>query len=204
MMSAGPALAERFWQAGAVTVSAEPITLKSGRVSHVYVSLRQFVCNPGNLKLLGDVFALWLAERRLALGSVSSLLSPVLCGAFAARCGLPLALFRPDTSEKGLAGQVFGGEAGLPVVLLDDVLTSGGTALAAAKAFAGQGMGDVSLYVFVDKRPTGLRQTFALPVTAPLTLTALLGHGLAAGHIVGPAVAFAEAELAFLEGDAKR
>ena len=42
-MPAGPALAERFWQAGAVTVSAEPITLKSGRVSHVYVSLRHFV-----------------------------------------------------------------------------------------------------------------------------------------------------------------
>ena len=203
-MPAGPALAERFWQAGAVTVSAEPITLKSGRVSHVYVSLRQFVCNPGNLKLLGDMFEAWLSERRLILGSVSSLLSPVLCGAFAARCSLPLALFRPDASERGLAGQVFGSEAGLPVVLLDDVLASGGTALAAAKAFAGQGMGDVSLYVFVDKRPTGLRQTFALPVTARLTLTALLGHGLAAGHIVGPAVAFAEAELAFLEGDAKR
>jgi len=199
-MPAGPALAERFWQAGAVTVSAEPITLKSGRVSHVYVSLRHFVCNPGNLKLLGDMFEAWLAERRLALGSVSSLLSPVLCGAFAARFGLALALYRPDTSEKGLAGQVFGGEAGLPVVLLDDVLTSGGTALAAAKAFAGQGMGEVSLFVFVDKRPAGLRTTFALPVVAPLTLTELLGHGLAAGHILGPAVAWAEAELAFLEG----
>lgn len=199
-MSPGQALAERFWQAGAVTVSAEPVTLKSGRVSHVYVSLRHFICNPGNLKLLGDVFETWLAERRLALGSVSSLLSPVLCGAFAARFRLPLALYRPDTSEKGLPGQVFGGEAGLPVVLLDDVLTSGGTALAAAKAFAGQKLGDVSLYVFVDKRPAGLRQAFGLPVAAPMTLTELLGHGLAAKHIVGPAVAWAEEELAFLEG----
>ena len=199
MTPAGPALAERFWQAGAVTVSADPITLKSGRVSHVYVSLRHFVCNPGNLKALGDVFGTWLGERRLALGSVSSLLSPVLCGAFAARFGQPLALLRPDASEKGLAGQVFGGEAGLPVVLLDDVLTSGGTALAAAKAFTGQGgLGAVSLYVFVDKRPTGVRETFALPVAALLTLTELLGHGLAAGHIVGPAVAFAEEELVFL------
>ena len=200
MTPAGPALAERLWQAGAVTVSAEPITLKSGRVSHVYVSLRHFVCNPGNLKGLGDVFGTWLGERRLALGSVSSLLSPVLCGAFAARFGLPLALFRPDTSEKGLAGQVFGGEAGLPVVLLDDVLTSGGTALAAARAFAGQGLGAVSLYVFVDKRPTGVRAAFPLPVAGLLTLTELLGHGLAAGHIAGPAVAWAEEELAFLEG----
>lgn len=199
-MTTAAALAERLWQAGAVTVSAEPITLKSGRVSHVYVSLRHFVCDPAQLRLLGDLFGLWLAGRRLALGSVSSLLSPVLCGAFAARFGLPLALYRPDASERGLAGQVFGGEAGLGVALLDDVLTSGGTALAAARAFAGQGLGEVSLYVFVDKRPAGLRATFDLPVAAPLTLTELLGHGLAARHVTGAAVAWAEEELAFLEG----
>jgi orotate phosphoribosyltransferase len=191
---------ERCWEAGAVVVRDAPITLKSGRESHVYVSLRDFACEAANLALLGDLFGEWLEGRALTLGSVSSLLSPVLCGAFAGRFDLPLALFRADASEKGLAGQVFGGEKGAPVVLVDDVLTSGGTAVEAVRAFAEKGLGKASLFVFVDKRPESLRGKFPLPVAAPLTLGELLRHGVEAGYLRGEAVGFAEKELAFLAG----
>ena len=191
---------ERCWEAGAVVVRDAPITLKSGRESHVYVSLRDFACEAANLALLGDLFGEWLEGRALTLGSVSSLLSPVLCGAFAGRFDLPLALFRADASEKGLSGQVFGGEKGAPVVLVDDVLTSGGTAVQAARAFAEKGLGKASLFVFVDKRPESLRGKFPLPVAAPLTLGELLRHGVEAGYLRGEAVGFAEKELAFLAG----
>ncbi|EKO38609.1 MAG: orotate phosphoribosyltransferase [Solidesulfovibrio magneticus str. Maddingley MBC34] len=200
MIALTQALIERFWEAGAVMVRDAPITLKSGRESHVYVSLRDFVCEAANLALLGDVFGEWLEGRTLTLGSVSSLLSPVLCGAFAGRFDLPLALFRGDASEKGLSGQVFGGEKGAPVVLVDDVLTSGGTAVAAARAFVDQGLGQPSLFVFVDKRPESLRGKFPLPVIAPLTLGELLGHGIQAGCLSGETVGFAEEELTFLAG----
>ena len=199
MIALTQALMERFWEAGAVVVRDAPITLKSGRQSHVYVSLRHFVCEAANLALLSDVFGEWLEGRALTLGSVSSLLSPVLCGAFAGRFDLPLALFRADASEKGLSGQVFGGEKGAPVVLVDDVLTSGGTAVEAARAFVEQGLGQPSLFVFVDKRPH-LRGKFPLPVAAPLTLGELLDHGINAGYLRGEAVGFAEKELAFLAG----
>lgn len=194
------ALVQRLWEAGAVVVREAPVTLKSGRQSHVYVSLRQFVCEAANLALLGDVFGEWLEGRTLTLGSVSSLLSPVLCGTFAGRFDLPLALYRPDGSEKGLAGQVFGGEKGRPVVLVDDVLTSGGTALQAARAFAEKALGGVSLYVFVDKRPRSLLGRFPLPVAAPLTLETLLLHGIDSGALAGEAVDWAREELAFLAG----
>ena len=198
MIALAQALIERFWESGAVVVRDAPITLKSGRQSHVYVSLRHFVCEAANLALLGDVFGEWLEGRELTLGSVSSLLSPVLCGAFAGRFDLPLALFRADASEKGLSGQVFGGEKGAPVVLLDDVLTSGGTAVEAARAFVEQGLGQPSLFVFVDKRPESLRGKFPMPVAAPLTLVELLRHGIEADYLSGEAVDFAEKELAFL------
>jgi len=193
------ALRDALWEGGAVTISPKPVTLKSGRQSHVYITLRHFICEPANLTLLADVFGAWLEERRAALGTVPSLLSPVLAGAFAVRLGLPLVLFRPDDSEKGLAGQVFGQLADLPVVLVDDVLTSGGTARAAATAFHGCGAGEVSLFVFVDKRPAGLRARFPLPVAAPLTLTELLRHGVDAGRLAGEAAAFAREELVFLD-----
>jgi orotate phosphoribosyltransferase len=191
-------LRDALWEGGAVTVSPEPVTLKSGRRSHVYITLRHFACEPANLTLLGDVFGAWLGERAVALGTVSSLLSPVLAGAFAGRFSLPLVLFRPDGSERGLAGSVFGRAADLPVVLVDDVLTSGGTAKAAAGAVAAGGAAAPSLFVFVDKRPAGLRAAFPLDVAAPLTLEALLRHGIDAGRLSGEAVAWAEEELAFL------
>lgn len=200
MIALAQALMARCWEAGAVVVRDAPIVLKSGRESHVYVSLRDFVCEAANLALLGDLFGEWLEGRALTLGSVSSLLSPVLCGAFAGRFDRPLALFRADASEKGLAGQVFGGEQGAPVVLVDDVLTSGGTAVQAARAFVGQGLGQPSLFVFVDKRPESLRGKFPMPVAAPLTLGELLRHGIDAGYLTGKAVGFAEKELAFLGG----
>lgn len=200
MIALAQALIERFWEAGAVVVRDVPITLKSGRQSHVYVSLRHFVCEAANLALLGDLFGEWMEGRALTLGSVSSLLSPVLCGAFAGRFDLPLVLFRADASEKGLSGQVFGGEKGAPVVLVDDVLTSGGTAVEAARAFAEKGLGKASLFVFVDKRPQSLQGNFPLPVAAPLTLGELLRHGIEAGYLRGDAVGFAEKELAFLAG----
>ncbi|WP_300157814.1 phosphoribosyltransferase family protein [Solidesulfovibrio sp.] len=198
-METAEMLCQALWQGRAVTVSPEPVTLKSGRVSHVYVSLRHFVCAPENLALLGDVFGEWLGEGRTGLGTAASLLSPVLAGAFAARFGLPLTLFRADGSEKGLAGQVFGRLSGEPVRLVDDVLTSGGTALVAARAFTEQGAGAVSLFVFVDKRPRSKKADFPLPVAAPLTLGELLRFGIETGRLTGGQVALAGTELDFLE-----
>ncbi len=193
-------LRDALWETGAVTLAAEPVTLKSGRRSHVYVTLRHFVCEPANLQLLTDAFGTWLTDnRQIALGTVSSLLSPVLAGAFSLRFGLPLVLFRPDASEKGLAGSVFGQADTRPVVLVDDVLTSGGTALAASDALAASGASGTSLFVFVDKRPASRQAAFPLPVTAPLTLTELLRHGLDTGRLSGDARSFAAEELAFLD-----
>jgi orotate phosphoribosyltransferase len=193
-------LLDVLWESGVVTVSPEAVTLKSGRLSHVYVSLRHFACDPGRLTLLMELFGQWLGTRRqVALGTVSSLLSPILAGALAARFGLPLVLYRPDDSEKGLAGQIFGLAAARPVVLVDDVLTSGGTAKAAAEALSRHGATETSLFVFVDKRPAGLRAAFPLPVAAPLTLGALLRHGLETGRLKGSAASWVGEELAFLE-----
>lgn len=192
-------LCEALWDAGAVTVSATPLTLKSGRQSHVYVSLRHFLCDAENLVTLGDVFARFLGGREIVLASAASLLSPVLAGAFAARFGLPLMLYRADDSEKGLAGQVFGQAASRPAIILDDVLTSGGTALAAARAYRENGAGDISLYVFVDKRPRARREDFPLPVAAPLTLEQLLRHGIDGRRLTSEQVALAATELDYLK-----
>lgn len=201
-MNARQTLMDVLWAAGAVSVTARCVTLKSGRQSHVCVSLRHFVCQPANLNRLADVFGPWLADGRPALCPVWSLLSPILAGALAARFGLPLVLSRPADTEKGLPGQVFGQVAQGPVVLVDDVLTTGGTALATVELLSRHGAKDLSLFVFVDKRPAALREDFPVPVIAPVRLDALLRHGIGTARLTGEAVDWAEEELRFLEGTA--
>ena len=201
-MNAWQTLMDVLWSAGAVSVTARCVTLAGGRQSHVAVSLRHFVCQPANLNRLADVFGPWLADGRPALCPVSSLLSPILSGALAARFGLPLILTRPLDADKGLAGQVCGRVGKGPIVLVDDILAADDTVLATADLLTRHGAKDMSLFVFVDKRPLAAREAFPLSVTAPIKLDELLHYGIGTARLTGEAVDWAEEELRFLEGEA--
>jgi orotate phosphoribosyltransferase len=190
-----------------IVVSGEPITLKSGRITRVYVNFRDFALWPDNLALLSRLFGEWLAGRsgpRPALGAAASLLSPYLAGAMALAHSLPCLMHRPGKEEKGLGETVFlysrnpsASRAPRPVVLIDDVASTGATLTAAAQAFAAAGFTTQEAFVFVDKRRASMRGQ-GLPLSAPLTLAEALESALALGLAPHGARAAIEDELRYL------
>lgn len=205
-------LGERLWDDGVVVVQDGPLVLKSGRVSHVYVNFRDFALCPDNLDLMCRVFGAFLAQSfpgaapTVALGAVHSLLSPHLAGALAREFRLPVALHRPGREEKGMAETVFfagrapsmRGRSLPPVVLVDDVASTGATLRAAAAAFARAGLDRARAFVFVDKRTASEAGATGLEVFAPLTLARVLAQGLDQGRVAAPLRGKVKAELAYL------
>lgn len=131
--------------------------LASGRRSHFYFDKYRFETRPD---LLGPVAAM-IAQRvpvgtqRLAgpeLGAVA------LAAAASLACGLPCLFVRAEAKSYGTAKQIEGlFDAGDHVVVLEDVLTSGASAIKAAQALEAAGC-IVRRVIGVIDREEGARQ----------------------------------------------
>ena len=111
--------------------------LRSGRRSNYYLDKYRFETRPELLSALGDYIAATVAEHepdavRLAgpeLGAVA------LAAAASMSSGLPFLIVRKAAKEYGTANRLEGAyEAGDRVVLIEDVVTSGGAAADAVRA----------------------------------------------------------------------
>ena len=132
-------------------------TLRSGRTSNYYLDKYRFETQPDVLKALGELFAkhVTAATRRIAgaeLGAVP------LAAAASMASGLPCVFIRNQKKEYGTSKQVEGViEAGDVVMIVEDVLTTGGQVLEAAKSLESTGA-KVEKIVAVIDRMEGARQ----------------------------------------------
>ena len=132
-------------------------TLRSGRTSNYYLDKYRFETQPDVLKALGELFAkhVTAATRRIAgaeLGAVP------LAAAASMASGLPCVFIRNQKKEYGTSKQVEGViEAGDVVMIVEDVLTTGGQVLEAAKSLESTGA-EVEKIVAVIDRMEGARQ----------------------------------------------
>lgn len=132
-------------------------TLRSGRKSNYYLDKYRFETQPDVLIELGKLFAQHVTDKidRIAgaeLGAVP------LAAATAMACGKPCIFVRNQKKDYGTAKQVEGvlieGET---VLIVEDVLTTGGQVLEAAKSLEGLGAKIFAIVAVID-RQEGARQ----------------------------------------------
>jgi orotate phosphoribosyltransferase len=114
-------------------------TLRSGRKSNYYLDKYRFETQPEILKELGAMFAgrIGAGVDRIAgaeLGAVA------LAAATAMACGKPFVIIRNQKKDYGTSKLIEGIlQPGETVVLVEDVLTTGGQVLEAAKSLEAEG-----------------------------------------------------------------
>jgi orotate phosphoribosyltransferase len=132
-------------------------TLRSGRKSNYYLDKYRFETQGDILQALGQLFAEHVSPEvdRIAgaeLGAVP------LAAATAMFTGKPCVYVRNQKKEYGTAKQVEGVlNAGEKVLIVEDVLTTGGQVLEAAKVLESLGVKIVKIVAVID-REEGARQ----------------------------------------------
>ena len=125
--------------------------LRSGRTSRYYFDKYLFECEPGILRRLGHELAALVpaGTQRLACPELGAVL---LGGAVAMETGIPMCIVRKEAKDygtgKAIEGRLIQGEK---VCLVEDVLTTGGAALAAAAAVRAAGGEVIGLVGVLDR-----------------------------------------------------
>ncbi|MER3602058.1 MAG: orotate phosphoribosyltransferase [Nitrososphaerota archaeon] len=145
------ALARALLEAGALKFGR--FTLTSGRQSAYYIDLRVLPSYPSYFRLALRAYASVLS-RLLPFHALCSIPTSglIFASALAYRLRLPLAYVRKEERAHGLRRALEGRlERGWSVVLLDDVATTGGSLLAAARAVRAAGAEVRAAVVLVDR-----------------------------------------------------
>ena len=125
--------------------------LRSGKRSRYYFDKYLFECEPAILRRLGAELARLVpaGTQRLACPELGAVL---LGGAVSIETGIPMCIVRKEAKEYGtsrtIEGKLIPGEK---VCLLEDVLTTGGAALAAAEKVRAAGGEIVGLVGVLDR-----------------------------------------------------
>jgi orotate phosphoribosyltransferase len=153
---ANPQLVEHLL---AHSVRTGDFTLKSGRKSTWFIDSKQTVCRPEGIVLVADEALAVIPDDVTAIGGLTMGADPVAfgIGAIAATRGRALRSFsiRKEAKDHGVHGRLAG--ALLPgdkVVITEDTVTRGTSALDAARAVRELGADPVLVLVVVDRGGT--------------------------------------------------
>ncbi len=149
--------------------------LRSGATSDYYIDKYRFTTQPALLARITDALLPHVPDdtQRIAgtvLGAVP------LAVALSLRTGLPSVLVRADAKGYGTSKAVEGElQAGERVLLIEDVVTSGGAAIAALQALRGAGATVKGILAVIDREDGGAERLAAadVPFLALFTRTEL-------------------------------
>ena len=180
---------KKLWSDKATVIQQKPITLKSGRKSHVYINHRHFVLLPENRDLILPLFQNAinnLGKNPIALCNVTSSVSPLLMGALSERMHLPCYSFRAGGGEKGLVEDIFAYSfndssiypKGLPAIPIDDVVTTTATVNSTALSLKQSGIDIFGCLVLVDRRLKSEKKDTPIKILSIVTLSEILEYGI--------------------------
>ena len=191
------AVALDFWRLEAIRVErSEPFQLASGNFSPIYVNCRRVISEPGFMQLWSAAALLIRDRRQLAFDVVAggetagipfaAYLAQTLCR--------PMAYIRKKAKGYGIASRVEGHiETGSRVLLVEDLITDGGSKLGFLEAVQAAGSKVYDVMVLFDRQQGGAdllaRNGARLHAVADRATT------LAAGEAAGVLSAEAAAEV---------
>jgi orotate phosphoribosyltransferase len=153
-------LADLARELKAVALLEGDFVLRSGKRSRYYLDKYLFECEPTILRRLGAELARLVpaGTQRLACPELGAVL---LGGAVSMETGIPMCIVRKEAKDygtsRGIEGRLLPGEK---VCLVEDVLTTGGAALAVAEKVRAAG-GEILGLVGVLDREEGAAENLA-------------------------------------------
>jgi uridine monophosphate synthetase len=167
--------------------------LASGRRSPIYIDLRLLVSRPALLAQAAAAYAALLAKipcDRIAGVPYAAL---PIATAVALQMEIPLIYPRKEVKAHGLGKEIEGNwQAGERVVIIEDLITSGGSTIATAERLRAAGLIVEDVIVLIDREQGGVANLHAAGLRAHsvFTLSAMLDH-LERGQQIDPATAAA-------------
>ena len=201
---------KKLWSEKAVLIRKEPFTLKSNRISYVYINHRNFICIPNNLNIMASLISSHIKmniDVNYALCNVTSTISPLLISHLSSIMNVPFYFYRPVSSEKGLIEDIFSYEMNpsstypkkLPAILIDDVVTTTNTIRTTAQSLQYAGYNVIGCFCLVDRRIKSEIREFSFPLRSVVTLEEILRIGLDQNDIEEDKKHLIEVELDILQ-----
>src|SRR5213080_5090287 len=134
------------------------VTLTSGRVAQYYVDAKRAVLRPSGFRALGELVAEKArAWNAIAVGGLTMGADPVACSALAAGADVKAFFVRKEGKQHGLQRRIEGPllRAGDRCLIVEDVVTTGGSTLQAIEAVKDAGMEIVGVTAILDRLAGG-------------------------------------------------
>jgi orotate phosphoribosyltransferase len=134
------------------------VTLTSGRTAQYYVDAKRAILRPAGFAALGELVADAAAELgATAVGGMTMGADPVACAAIATGADLKAFFVRKERKEHGLERWVEGPPlaAGEPCLIVEDVVTTGGSTVRAIERVREEGLTVVGVVSVLDRLAGG-------------------------------------------------
>ncbi|KUO80141.1 MAG: orotate phosphoribosyltransferase [Vulcanisaeta sp. JCHS_4] len=179
-----PELVLSLYEVGAIKFGKFRLT--SGLESPIYIDLRVAISHPSIYKQLVNAMVNLLNNRDVDLIAGIETAGIPWASMVAYELGKGLVYVKKETKEHGTSRLVEGDlKPGVKIIVIDDVITTGGSIVRAIRILRGQGGSVVAAAAFVDREQGGLEviRREGVDAVALLSITSILNILLNAGAI---------------------